>query len=288
MLTAVHRRREPAVAQAGSNRQRQFGTALLGKFEQPGQEWGMRRDIRPVAIALVLAALATSVRAQSSQPVLDLAPGGFSETLLEPGIKGRDVLVDPLRMLVGWHRGSAAGPFRIDQVRALLPLAGTPGDYCVRIASADSRYSALNRYQKTTARAPAMGVEAKSRYASELAQQFSAADVIIRIVSGSTCPGTGDAFIVAAVPPGATDTQKLLAYLNVRGSHAQISLVRADKTLAVGQCERPDKAAILYSDICSVTVSDLNGATPEALRVTYVNNLGRVANTDFRLIWGSK
>src|SRR5262249_33050313 len=132
MLTAVHRRREPAVAQAGSNRQRQSGTALLGKFEQPGQEWGMRRDIRPVAIALVLAALATSVRAQSSQPVLDLAPGGFSETLLEPGIKGRDVLVDPLRMLVGWHRGSAAGPFRIDQVRALLTLARTPGDESVR------------------------------------------------------------------------------------------------------------------------------------------------------------
>jgi len=65
-------------------------------------------------------------------------------------------------------------------------------------------------------------------------------------------------------------------------------LVRADKTLAVGNCERPDKAAVLYSDVCSATVSDLNGAKPEALRVTYVNNLGRVANTDFRLIWGSK
>jgi hypothetical protein len=33
---------------------------------------------------------------------------------------------------------------------------------------------------------------------------------------------------------------------------------------------------------------DLDGATPEALRVTYVNNLGRVANTDFHLIWGNK
>jgi len=248
----------------------------------------MRRGVCSIAVALVLAALATPARAQSSQPVLDLAPGGFSETLLEPGIKGRDTLLDPLRILVGLHRGAAAGPFRIDQVRALLPLAGTPGDYCVRIASADSRYSALNRYQKTTARAPGMAVEAKSRHASELAQQFSAADMVIRIVSGSTCPGTSDAFIVAAVPPGATDTQKLLAYLNVRGSHAQISLIAAGKTLAVGQCERPEKAAMLYSDVCSATVSDLNGATPEALRVTYVNNLGRVANTDFRLIWGSK
>jgi hypothetical protein len=248
----------------------------------------MRRGLCSIAVALVLAALTTSARAQSSQPVLDLVPGGFSETLLEPGIKGRDTLADPLRMLVGLHRGAAAGPFRIDQVGAVLPFAGTPGDYCVRIASADSRYSALNRYQKSTARSPAMRVEAKSRYASELAQQFSAADMIIRIVSGSTCPGTSDAFIVAAVPPGVTDTQKLLAYLNVRGSHAQISLIRADKTLAVGRCERPEKAATLYSDVSSATLSDLDGATPEALRVTYVNNLGRVANTDFHLIWGNK
>jgi hypothetical protein len=248
----------------------------------------MRREMCSIVVAIVLAVSATSARAQSSPPVLELAPGGFSETLLEPGIRGRDTLADPLRMLVGLHRGSATGPFRIDQVGALLPLAGTPDEYCVRIASTDSRYSALNRYQKTTARSPAIGVEAKSRYAIQLAQQFSTSDMIVRIVSGSSCPGASDGFIVAAVPPGATDTHKLLAYLNVRGSHAQISLVRAEKTLAVGRCERPEQAAVLYSDVCSAMVSDLNGATPEVLRVTYINNAGRVANADFRLIWSDR
>ena len=131
-----------------------------------------------------------------------------------------------------------------------------------------------------------MRVEAKSSYARELAQQFSASDMIIRIGSGSTCPGKGDAFIVAAVPPGATDTHELFAYLNVRGSHAQIALIKAEKMLTAGRCERPEKMALLYSDVCVAKVADLNGATPEVLRVTYVNNTGRIANTDFRLIWG--
>jgi hypothetical protein len=241
-----------------------------------------------IVVGLMLAALATSAPAQSAPPLLDLAPGGFSETLLGPGIKGRDTIMDPLRMLVGLHRGWAAGPFRIDEVGALLPLADTPDDYCVRVASADSRYFALNRYQKTTARSPAMRVEAKSRYAGELAQQFSASDMIIRIGSGSTCPGRSDAFIVAAVPPGATDTRELRAYLNVRGSRAEVLLIQAEKVLAVGHCERPEKTALLYSDVCVATVSDLNGATPKILRVTYVNNAGRIANADFRLIWGDK
>jgi hypothetical protein len=248
----------------------------------------MREGMCSMVVVLVLAALATSARAQPASPVLDLTPGGFSESLLERGIKGRDTIADPLRMLVGLHRGWAAGPFKIDEVGVVLPLADTPDDYCVRIVSADSRYSALNRYQKTTARSPTTRVEAKSRYVSELAQQFSASDMIIRVVSGSTCPGTSDAFVVAAVPPGATDTHKLLAYLNLRGSHAQISLIQAEKMLAVGPCERPEKAAMLYSDVCIATVSDLKGVTPEILRVTYVNNVGRLGNTDFRLIWGNK
>src|SRR5262245_57959821 len=133
-------------------------------MRQAGQEWDMCQGMCPIVVGLLLA-LATSARAQSAPPVLDLAPGGFSETLFEPGINRRDTILDPLRMLVGLHRGRAAGPFRIDEIGALLPLADTPDDYCVRIASADSRYSALNRYQKTKARSPAMRVEAKSSYA---------------------------------------------------------------------------------------------------------------------------
>ena len=109
--------------------------------------------------------------------------------------------------------------------------------------------------------------------------------MIIRIASGSTCPATSDASIVAAVPPGATDTHELLAYLNVRGSNAQISLLRIEKVLAVGHCKRPEKPALLYSDVCVATVPGPDGATPEVLRVTYINDAGRIASTDFHLIW---
>jgi hypothetical protein len=247
----------------------------------------MRPRMHPI-VGLVLVAQATSAGAQSSPPVLDLAPGEFSENLLEPGIKGRETMLDPMRMLVGLHRGRAAGPFRIEEVGALLPLPETPDNYCIRITSADARYASLNRYQKTTAKSPTTRVEVKSKYANELAKQYSSSDMIIRISSGSTCPGAKDAFIVAAVPPGVADTQELLTYLNVRGSHAQISLTKAEKVLAAGRCEHPEKPALVYSDVCVTPLSDLNGAIPEGLRVTYINDAGRVSHSDFRLIWGEK
>jgi hypothetical protein len=245
----------------------------------------MRHATCSIVVGLQLAALATLSCAQSAPPVLELAPGGFSEILLEPGVKGRDAVEDPLRMLVGLHLGRAAGRFRIDEVGALLPLVDTPDDYCVRIASADRRYSALNHYEKSTAGSPAMRVEANSRYANELAEQFLASDMVVRIASGSSCPGASDSLIVAAVPPGATETRELLAYLNVRGSQAQISLLHAENVLAVGSCERPDRTALLYSDVCVVTAPAPNGAAPDVLRVTYVNNAGRISTTDFHMIW---
>src|SRR5258707_11036291 len=124
MPTALHRRHKSAVEQDRPNWcNSNSGHGAPANSTSQDRRRGMHQGMCSIVVALVLAALATSVGAQSAPPVLDLAPGGFSETLLEPGIKGRDTIADPLRMLVGLHRGSAAGPFRIDQVGALLPLA---------------------------------------------------------------------------------------------------------------------------------------------------------------------
>jgi hypothetical protein len=100
----------------------------------------MREGMCSMVVVLVLAALATSARAQPASPVLDLTPGGFSESLLERGIKGRDTIADPLRMLVGLHRGWAAGPFKIDEVGVVLPIRRMTTASASYLRTADIRH----------------------------------------------------------------------------------------------------------------------------------------------------
>lgn len=228
---------------------------------------------------------------QQPPPILQLADQTFSETFnrlgIHTGIKGAPSAPgDKMRVLAGLHLGRAEGKFDVTSVRVALKPDIADTAYCVRIATADSRYQAFNNYKKTSERNAVPLVQTQSRYGKDLGG-YDAANVPIRIVGAAPCSNEAIGKLVPAIPPGAKDQSKLFAYLNIVGDRPSMQLVADQGAPVLSDCRHfGDAEAVLYSDICEVPLDKLGARRPVALRVSFTDDdTGSRVDLSFPLLW---
>lgn len=220
--------------------------------------------------------------AQEALPVLRLALP-FNELFVDARVL-REPARDPTRMLVGLHVGEGNDRFRIDRVGVLLDPNAKDSDYCVRLMSDDTRYTATNVYQKTRDPNAALLVETHSKIGDKLAKTFSASDVIIRIVARSRCGDGEIGAIVPAIPPGAERREFLTAFLNV-AAEPRIELMSRDKIVASMQCKRASDKIISYNYFCRTPLQNLHGARLDALSIVTLDDANKRIEAKFPLLW---
>jgi len=228
--------------------------------------------------------VSTLALAQSA-PLLQLA-GAFQEKLSQPtpGLRAAPDARDSLRTLVGLHLGEGQGAFQVDQVGVLLERRTHASDFCVRMASEDSRYVATNVYGKTLRPAAEPFVETHSKYAAQLADLYDAEGVVIRILAGSKC-GEKDGFkLVPAIPPGPPKGRdRLRAFLNV-ALGADVWLMSGGKAVAEAACRPARGNIVMYNFICDLGLERLGSARPDAIKIRTLER-GAPVDATLPLLW---
>jgi hypothetical protein len=237
-------------------------------------------------LLLVLATLSTSPGIAAEPAALRLEdPSRYFESFLAPGMRAaRTRLVAPDRALVGLQLGYGSGPFALADLRAAVPT-DEASDLCVQISSPDGRYWSMNNYRPVTNAHAPVRMETHSQFAAQLAARYSADEVPIAIRATGQCEEEAKGALLPAVPPGATNTDILVAYLNAPGNRAGARLLdRQDKVLAIGRCAAPkDDASIAFTQVCAVSIDPSIREKAARLQVTLIGESGQPVNAAYDL-----
>lgn len=235
---------------------------------------------------LVLAALSISPGMAGEPAALQLEdPSRYFESFLAPGMRAaRTKLVAPDRALVGLQLGYGSGPFALADLRAVVP-SDEASDLCVQISSPDGRYWSMNNYRPVTNAHAPVRMETHSHFAAELAARYSADEVPIAIRATGQCEEEAKGLLLPAVPPGARETNILVAYLNAPGNRAAARLLDGqDKVLATGHCAAPkDNSSIAFTQICAVSMDATVREKAARLQVTLIGDGGQPVNAAYDL-----
>ena len=245
-------------------------------------------NLRILAIFLAAMALFTAGRVNADEIVaLRLEdPDRYFEAFL--GAKSRAAeakLVAPDRAVVGLQLGYGSGPFAIGDILAAVPMKETLA-LCVQISSPDGRYWSLNGYKPLVNALRPVHVETRSQFVAQLAARYTSDEIPIVIRATNRCEEDGsNGALIAAIPPGATETDKLVVFLNAPGSRAGVGLVdREESSIATGRCVAPTRdGSIAFTQICALPIASVNPARVSHLVVTLVGDSGEPIRTKYEL-----
>ena len=267
------------------------GSHISGRTEFT-EDW-MRHRISLALSALTVIFLSETfsiATAQPSQPVLQLVePLNFHENFSMSGMRAAPpASVDPARVLVGLHLGKGGGTFQIGQIGIILSPKVAAEKFCVRVSSGDMRYVSVNLYRRATDKHAAPLVETKSKKVAELAKLYKSSQIAIRIVESAKCNteiygGDADGPLAPAIPPGVTDANVLVAFVNVGASPASVSLFERNKMVADGECQPADET--LFTGVCDLPLTNLGKAHPDKLQVIFVDQSGQRVEVPYRIDW---
>ena len=221
----------------------------------------------------------TLAMAQDVRTILKLSGASFDEHFDPSGARGFKVKAaasgDPSRILLGLHLGQAAGDFDINKIQVKLPGNLKDKNFCVRIGSGDGGYNASNLYNRSTETTSAAVVENKSKFTDKLASTYKSTDVPIRIVARNSCDGIEDGALIPAIPPGASHSNDLVAYINSGTSLAEMELLAKGKIVAKATCAPPGNDAVKeFTAVCVIRGEDYVKTHPDGLQVTLLDGIG--------------
>lgn len=160
-----------------------------------------------------------------------------------------------VEILVGLRVGPASGRFDLQHVR--LGFEGAlHAPLCVRVMARDGRYSSAAIY-RATARVRMPGIEAPTRYASELAG-YNASDIAINAFFAPACDAAKASEFFVAMMEQSQDTKVLVVQVNAPSSRVRAQLERGDTRLADPVICTPTEAGprIGFTSECRITLGD--------------------------------
>jgi hypothetical protein len=195
-----------------------------------------------------LAEAADALRLRSEPPTFSESYIQVTQGSLTPQ------LASSVRGVAGIQFGYGRGPFLIDDVKIKLPTTSNSKSYCVRIASDDGRYTALNQYVPGPQAEEFGAIETRSSYAHQLQATYRATEVVVRVVAAAACEGEAIAPLVPVVPPGAAEGGDLVVFVNAPGDLVDVRLTdRTSTELAEADCRSDARgAAVAYTEVCEI------------------------------------